>query len=432
LIKRIAITALIYIAYRLGFYITLVSMGEELNPLNDFWYKNSYSLSSLGFMPAVAGFFLVEIIFIIVPYLRKIRNKGFEGRKIINYWSLGISLIISALQAWATVSLLEVVRTPSRMSVISNPSFLTLTTYSLFFIAGFALVLFLGLLITKFGIGNGFCILLGISAIEEICINIYHYIEDINASNIKPNYIGFIVFILIVIFIVHLLRNKDWEIQINSEKIASLKIPFFLQGAIVIIFADTMIRLPSLLDKMYELPQYDTWFYALAFSLTTIFASLIGYWIFSGAKRIESNLGVASSSKRMMMVQLVISTLTLFIIVLFLSMPFPFWNQMFIPHVISTFSLFILIAIAIDLYYEARFIYHNKDYIGLCNLDNVYLASVIHKKFEDEGISCYIQGYQYRRLYFFFQPFIKMRLLVPKNQLDKARQEFNDIRTDFV
>lgn len=421
LFKRIVITIVLYLIYRAGFFITLLSpLDKNMGLIHGLMGKSGYSLFALGILPALSAFFLVEILFLLIPPLRVIRNSGFEGRKIIYLWSLLASIVLAAIQSWAIVRTLAGAKDFSGLPLIMDPTILVLIIHFLFFIVGFALLLFIGNLISKHGIGNGFCIMIGVSIIIVAYKNLAYYFQYINLNNISPNFIGLIVFSISSFFIGFLIKKKNWKINIQGEYVKSLQAPFFIQGAAFLTFPVTVYGIFSLLPQLgisfLSLPNPSSWGHAIVSSLLSIVSSLFGYWIFSSKKRIASNLNISENSIVNDNRPLFQSTCILFFLTLFFVMPFPFWEQMFIPTIISLLSVMILIAIGCDFYSEWMFHRENENSIEVCELDNVYLAATIKEKLENAHIGHCVQGYEYRRLYFFFQPLIKMKLLVSKER----------------
>ncbi len=433
ILKKILITIVLYSAYRLGFLFSFIPISDQdSNLITLFLGGRSLSLFALGFMPAISGYLLVEIVFLIIPRLRDIRNNGLAGRQFINRWGLGLSLVIAIQQSWSLVRTIEISGNTYGLSLMQDPTLLTSVSHSLFFIAGFALVLLIGSLISKYGIGNGFCIMIGSSVLEEVYRNVVHYIQYINTNNIRANYLGFLVLASLLYFIFNLLMKKDWSASLLNENPNSIiPIPYFLQGATILTFAASLYELPSTLQSfgvnIPKLPEYGTWTYSLILVALTVISSIFGHWIFSGGKRISSNLFIEDRAISLSLRPLVHSTITLSLLCLAFTMPLPFGNQMFIPNTISLFSAITLIAIAIDVCKQLRLILNKGDLVEICELDNVYLASHLQQILTSSQVNYTIQGFQYRRLYFFFQPFIKMKLLVPVSEREKAQNILNNL-----
>ena len=409
IIKKLFITFGLYILYLLGRSYSLVSTAiEERNLFNDLFGTENYSLFALGFIPAITGFFLIEIIFLIIPSLRVIRNNGPKGRALITKWSLVVSIAIAIFQGQLMARGIE--------ALAENPSFMQLQFYSSFFVVGFVMLLYIGNLISQYGIGNGFCLITGLSLIEKIYQNVIYYFQHINDNNIQPNYIGWLIFFVLAFFLFNIIFKKNWMVPIHNEAIENISLPFFLQGAVSLTFASSVTSLALTLQlfglNVPQFPSAGTWGYAIILFALTFIASIFGYWLFSGKKRIATNLSLNENSIQLGHQLFIQSTIVLSLLNLVFNMPFPLQDQLLIPNILPLFLLINLIAIGIDIYGQCKFEILENEIFALCELDNVYLAAVLKAELSKANISHSIQGYQYRRLYFFFQPFVKMRLLV--------------------
>ena len=76
---------------------------------------------------------------------------------------------------------------------------------------------------------------------------------------------------------------------------------------------------------------------------------------------------------------------------------------------------------------KQKYYLKKSEFIEITELDNVHLASKLKQTLTDSQISHVIQGFHYRRLYFFFDPFIKMKLLVPSSDKEKIQSIFNSL-----
>lgn len=437
LTKKVLITIFIFVIYRLGFFLdpTLMTKKTGLLDLMDQMFQFNYSLMSLSLSSAMSGFLIVEIIFIIIPPLRKIRNMGFDGRKLITKCSIVASFVIAGLQSFNLVKILMSSNLSFSFPLVADYPFGANLFYSSFYIVGFALVLFLGLLISRYGIGNGFCIIIAGDAIIETVGMIksnFNYMKD---NYLDPNYIGYICLIAISCLIFHLLYKKDVNINIKSETIKNLRLPFFLQGIALLSLGTAFITVPlkQLGINLVHAATKGSWSFAFIMFIVTIIISLLGHWIFSSKARISSHLSIPKDSiEDNYLPHLFRSTLVLGCIFFLFSIPFPMWNQKFIPTIMSLSVLILFIAILIDTLEEAKFINNNNDYLPLCSLDNVHFASLLKDKLNEQGVSHHIQGYQYRRLLFFLQPFIKMKILVAASEQNKAKEIFEAHKVDLI
>ncbi|MBL6989920.1 MAG: hypothetical protein ISR65_09080 [Bacteriovoracaceae bacterium] len=219
-LKSLIITVFLYGIYQAGHFFSIVAiLGNSTTLLDVFMRKQgSTSFFALGFMPALTGYFVIEIVFVMIPPLKKIRNNKLSGRKIINKGSQGVSFIMATYLAWNLVRILQVARDVTGELVLVNQSFMILILHALFFVAGFGVLLLIGNLISRFGVGNGFCIMIAMGGIVELVKNFTRYFKYVNINNLRLNYIGIAIFVGFLFLIFNLIKNKDWNINILDKK----------------------------------------------------------------------------------------------------------------------------------------------------------------------------------------------------------------------
>ncbi|MBL6989921.1 MAG: hypothetical protein ISR65_09085 [Bacteriovoracaceae bacterium] len=217
----------------------------------------------------------------------------------------------------------------------------------------------------------------------------------------------------------------------------SLKAPFFIQGVTVLTFTGSMLYTLSWANKVlgvFEigLPVAGTWSYAITYAILTLIASGFGFWLFSSKKRIASNLFIEKNLVELNYRPLIVSSLSLCIMVFVFSMPFPFGKDKLIPTLVSLFVAINIIVISYDIFVQWKLTLKNKKVISLCEMDNVYYACVLSAKLNEACINHCIQGFQYRRLYYFFQPFIKMKVLICEDDKQRATEQMEYFEIGFI
>lgn len=428
LLKKLAITVLLFAAYKAGFFVALIPTDPIMEGLSG---ENRASLFSLGLSAFLSGYFFTEIAFIIIPKLRAIRNNGAEGRKIINKWALGVSFLIAGIQATLSVQLYSGVNFIGRAGTYIDPNPLSMITHTLFFLAGFVLIFLIGKLISKYGLMNGFCLLIVAKIITQTYGQIQDYVSTVRLNNLNINFIGFIILGLICAFLVYLFQKKDWEFSVKNEKLKTIKVPFFLHGLVAF---NMSLNLVSLL--IYLIPEGSpiltyvngaNIFSSGLYHVFIIMTSLFSYWMFSSRKRIASNLNINEESIEMDGKPMMISIATMVTLSILFIAPMPFEKDYLIPISLQLLNLCFIITAALDLKDQVVFTHQHPQSIEVFELDNVHLASVMKDKLETAGIPYCIQAYHFRRMFFFFEPFIKMNLLVSPDHKNEALMMLNSI-----
>lgn len=118
------------------------------------------SVLALGINPLITGFLLVELFSLITSPGRRLRKGGIAGRAKLNRAALITSLLLSAVQASGISMFLESLTTPGGAPLVMYPGWgfklLTMATLT----AVTAAVFVLGNVLSSYGIGNGFALLM--------------------------------------------------------------------------------------------------------------------------------------------------------------------------------------------------------------------------------------------------------------------------------
>ena len=166
--RRLLFTALILALYRLGSWIPAPGVdsdqienyfnnqgGTILGLLNVFsgGALSQFSLFALGIMPYVTASIILQLLTVVIPKLEQLQKEGEAGYAKINQYTRYLTVALAAAQAAGYAYLFQ------RQGALTNNSgrlvliIITLT-------AGTTLLMYMGELITKRGIGNGISLLI--------------------------------------------------------------------------------------------------------------------------------------------------------------------------------------------------------------------------------------------------------------------------------
>ena len=178
--KRLVITFLLVVVYRLGCQIVLPGISPEdlkalanftnssgLMQLLDMFSGGAFSQASifaLGIMPYITASIVIQLLGMVLPSFQKMQREGESGRQKLNQYTRYLTVLILLLQGPAYLINLRV----QVAAVVGTASmgFWTICYLTLILAAGSMFIMWLGERITDRGIGNGisFIILVGIIA----------------------------------------------------------------------------------------------------------------------------------------------------------------------------------------------------------------------------------------------------------------------------
>ena len=166
--KRVLFTALILALYRLGSWIPAPGVDSErikqffggqggtlLGFLNVFsgGALSQFSLFALGIMPYVTASIILQLLTVVIPKLEELQKEGEAGYAKINQYTRYLTVVLAAAQATGYAYLFK-----RQGALTSNSGRLVLIIITL--TAGTTLLMYMGELITKRGIGNGISLLI--------------------------------------------------------------------------------------------------------------------------------------------------------------------------------------------------------------------------------------------------------------------------------
>lgn len=181
--KRILVTLLLVLVYRLGCYVVLPGISpSDIDALASFTNKSGLmqlldmfsggafsqaSIFALGIMPYITASIVIQLCGMILPSFQKMQREGESGRQKLNQYTRYLTVLILVMQAPAYLINFQIqVNSASNGASPMVFGFWTLVYLTIILAAGSMFIMWLGERITDRGIGNGisFIILVGIIA----------------------------------------------------------------------------------------------------------------------------------------------------------------------------------------------------------------------------------------------------------------------------
>ncbi|WP_286524112.1 preprotein translocase subunit SecY [Duncaniella freteri] len=178
--KRILVTLMLVLVYRLGCYVVLPGISpEDLDALSNFTNKSGLmqlldmfsggafsqaSIFALGIMPYITASIVIQLLGMVLPSFQKMQREGESGRQKLSQYTRYLTVLILLLQGPAYLVNLQV--HVSAATGGAHMGFWTIAFLTVILAAGSMFIMWLGERITDRGIGNGisFIILVGIIA----------------------------------------------------------------------------------------------------------------------------------------------------------------------------------------------------------------------------------------------------------------------------
>ncbi len=267
--RKILVTMFLFIAFRIFAHIPIP--GVDTNKLRSLFAQNqflglldifsggtlvNFSVLALGLNPYINASIILQLLTIVFPKLEELSKEGEYGREKINQYTRFITVPLAAVQSLGMYALLKnqgIVGTADPVALLSL--IVTMTT-------GTLLVMWLGELITEYGIGNGISLLIFAGIVGRLPVVLGQTATTIQPETIT-NIVLFgalaIVVIAATVFVNEAVRRipVHYARRIRGNKVYGGNVSYLplrvnQAGVIPIIFAVSLVLLPSLVGGFLQ------------------------------------------------------------------------------------------------------------------------------------------------------------------------------------
>lgn len=241
--------------------------GVDINALSQFFANNQFfgllnlfsggglsglSIVMLGVGPYITGSIIMQLLTILSPQLKVMfHEEGEAGRRRIAQYSRLLTIPLAALSSFGFITLLQ------KNGVIGDLSTLSLITNIAVIIAGSVLLMWIGELISEFGIGNGMSLIIFAGIVSRIPGALQNFAFTFTPEQL-PMYLAFFIVALVIIMGVVIVTEAERPIpityakQIRGNKVyggVSTYLPLRVNqaGVMPIIFALSILLFPGMI-----------------------------------------------------------------------------------------------------------------------------------------------------------------------------------------
>lgn len=216
----------------------------------------NFSLAALGLGPYINASIIMQLLQVVFPKLEEIAKEGEAGREIINQYTRLLTVPIAILQGIGMYFLL------SGQGVIRGLDPLGLVALLATITAGSMLTVWLGELITEYGLGNGISMLIFAGIVGRLPVSFSQTAATLDTFN-PANLLVFAGLTLVVVAGVVFMNEASRNIVVQyARRVSSGKnyggqmthLPLRVNqaGVIPIIFAVSLVLMPSLIGNFLE------------------------------------------------------------------------------------------------------------------------------------------------------------------------------------
>jgi preprotein translocase subunit SecY len=177
--RKILVTAFLIVIFRVAAHIPVG--GVDLNALRQLFQSNqflglldifsggtlvNFSILSLGLNPYINASIIIQLLTMIFPALETLSKEGEQGREKINQYTRYLTVPLAVVQGIGMVTLLR------SQSVITTLDPLTISAIVIGMTAGTIFEMWLGELISEYGIGNGISLLIFAGIVSRLPVTL--------------------------------------------------------------------------------------------------------------------------------------------------------------------------------------------------------------------------------------------------------------------
>ncbi|MHB1330430.1 MAG: preprotein translocase subunit SecY [Minisyncoccota bacterium] len=213
---------------------------------------STLSIVMLGVGPYITASIIMQLLTLMVPRLKEMhQEEGDAGRKKFSQYSRLLSIPLAILQGYAFITLFQ------KQGVLPSLTFGTLVLDIILITAGSLLLVWLGELITEFGIGNGVSLIIFAGIVSTLPSALSQLAFTFDPSQI-PMYVAMAVLTVALIFGVVIVSEAERPIPITYAKQVRggrgssgmqsyLPLRLNQAGVIPIIFALSILLFPQMI-----------------------------------------------------------------------------------------------------------------------------------------------------------------------------------------
>ena len=330
--KKLLFTLLIVVLYRIGAVIHVpftdfeaMQTNLSLAGGNIFTYLNILSgeafaqatLFALGVSPYITSSIVIQLLTVAIPLFERWQKSGEEGQKKLTALTRIITVLLAFITAWGYCMYMKSYGFLTEFGETIFGQFVIIFCYA----AGASLVMWLAEKVNEHGIGNGISIILfanivasGVSTATSL---VSYAMSDawylVLTVAVVYGALAMLIFVVWVTNSERRLAVKYAKRVVGNKMMggqsSNLPIKLNMSGVMPIIFANSIVALPSTIellfqnvikkdgfwDKFFDVFAYDSWLYAILFFILIIafsyFYILISFNPIEVANNLKKNGG---------------------------------------------------------------------------------------------------------------------------------------------
>ncbi len=256
---------------------------------------SNLSIFALGIMPYISASIIIQLLTVVSPELKRLKEEGASGRKKITQYTRYGTVMIATVQGLGIAIGIENMTSPGGAPVVMDPGWAFRLTTIITMVSGTVLLMWIGEQITEYGIGNGISLIIFAGIVAQLPGAIINTFRLMTAGQISL-FVALLLAILVagvLIFIVFMERGQR-RIPIQYAKrmlgrkmyggqTTHLPLKINTAGVIPPIFASSMLMFPATLASFSQseiLNRVSMMFDPATILYNTVFVALIIFFCY--------------------------------------------------------------------------------------------------------------------------------------------------------
>ena len=328
--KKILITAMILVIYRLGSFIPVPGINAavlkeflagaggagNLFGMFDLFVGGNFgraSVFALGIMPYITTSIVIQLLGGVLPFFERLKKEGAEGQKKINQYTRYGTVAVAAFQAIGfSVFLLNL--DGASGPAVPHPGFLFLFTSVVTMVTGVIFIMWLGEQITEYGIGNGISLIIFAGIIARYPNGFINMFQMVRAGAMTIFMAVAVLLVMVavtasVVLVTEGIRKipVQYAKRIIGRKVyggQSTHIPLKVNtaGVIPIIFAQSILMFPRTIATFFKdseiMNMIVQWLSPGAFLYTLLYVGLIIFFAYFYTAMVLNPVEMAENMKK--------------------------------------------------------------------------------------------------------------------------------------
>ena len=261
--RKLLITAAVLVVYRLIAHVPAAGidrtslqalfLGSPLLSLLDVFSGGTlanFSIMALGLAPYINASIILQLMTYVIPKLEELSKEGEFGQEKINQYTRFLTVPLAAMQSFGMYTLLR------GQGIVPTLSPLALIALIISMTAGSMFAVWLGELISEYGLSNGISFLIFAGIVARLPVTLGQSVAVITPEDLLKSGV-FVGIAALIIGLIVFMNEATRQIPINYARrvgragLSSAYLPLRLNqaGVIPIIFAVSLVLMPSLVSQ---------------------------------------------------------------------------------------------------------------------------------------------------------------------------------------